>query len=147
VRRQRPNVGPREGWRGECGRAATGTTARRRTRGGVGERCGVRGPDGILLGGCRGWLAVGVPRRDLAVDPALLVAGLGELLGVLERPRHLLTRRPLLGQRGLTLTGEAVGEAGEVLDAVLELADQRQTVLAELAALERWPARPAGRGG
>ena len=75
--------------------------------------------------------------RRSARDALLLAARVGELVGVLERPGELLARRGALAERVLALALEPGGELGERVDAMLELADQRQAGVRELGAFER----------
>jgi hypothetical protein len=75
-------------------------------------------------GGALGVLALVVALGDLLAEPLLVSAGVGELVGVLERPGELVARRGALAKRVLALAVEAGGELGERLDAMLELADQ-----------------------
>jgi hypothetical protein len=76
-------------------------------------------------------LAVG----DLAVEALLLLARVGELVGVFERSGELVAGGGGFAQRLGAITPELLGELGKGLDAVLELADQREPGVAELCAL------------
>ena len=60
------------------------------------------------------------------LDPRLVFAGVGQLLLVFERPRELVACAGEVCGRGLLSVVDALREVGEVVDAVLELADQRQ---------------------
>ena len=66
-----------------------------------------------------------------------LAVGVGELVGVLERACELVACGGCFAERVLALVVEAGGEVGERLDAMLELADQRQAGVRELGACER----------
>ena len=89
------------------------------------------------------WLGVvfAVALGERVVDPLLLVAGGGELAGVLERAGELVAAAGGLAERLALLLTQPLGELGEMLDAVLELAHERQTAVAQAGALD------AGRRG
>ena len=74
----------------------------------------------------------------------LAVAGVGELVCVLERAGELLAGGGVLAQGGVAVCLEAVGELGQGGGAMLELAHERQAGVGELGALERrWRGREA----
>ena len=78
-----------------------------------------------------------VAGADLLVDLLLAVAGVGELVCVLERAGELLAGGGLLAEDGVAVCLEAVAELGQGGGAVLELAHERQASVGELGALER----------
>ncbi len=67
----------------------------------------------------------------------LAVAGVGELVCVFERAGELLAGGGVLTQGGVAVCLQALGELGQGLGAVLELAHERQSGVGELGALER----------
>ena len=81
---------------------------------------------------------------DLLVDLPLAIAGIGELVCVLERAGELLAGGGVLAQGGGAVCVEAVAELGQCGGAMLELAHERQAGVGELGALERrWRGREA----
>jgi len=112
---------------GGRGGLGMGAVRERDRRGGVGvdagDRCGALGVLVLVM-------ALG----DLLADVLLLAVGVGELVGVLERACELVACGGCFTERFDALVVEAGGEVGERLDAMLELADQRQAGVRELGA-------------
>ena len=76
---------------------------------------------------CRfGLLVLCVASGDLLVDLLLAIAGVGELVGVFERAGELLAGGGVLTQGGVAVCLQALGELGQGVGAVLELAHERQ---------------------
>ncbi len=101
------------------------------------DRVGGVGVDGGDRGCGVGVVLLVVAVGDLLGDLLSLAVGVGELVGVLERACELVACGGGFTERLLALVVEAGGEVGERLDAMLELADQRQAGVRELGACER----------
>jgi hypothetical protein len=74
---------------------------------------------------------------DPLTDLPLAIAGIGELVCVLERAGELLAGDGVLAQGGVAAFLEAVAELGQRGGAMLELPHERQAGVGELGALER----------
>jgi hypothetical protein len=119
--------------RAGCGRAAAAAggawSAFSTGRAWVGRRSrsasAVSGSTGSSAPGGWGWSSH-VPLAELLGDALLFVASAGELLCVCERAAELVAGGGGLAQRVVALIFQAVGEGGQLVDSVLELAHERE---------------------